>query len=250
MRRVGDDGRICLLTGASGVLGDGICRRFHDEWTIVAVGRSHLPAGTLPFPWPTPALRTSAGPRLFGLTVDLLGSDALHTIVEQTIAHFGEIDVLIHAARSTTRGPITSRSAALDSLEEQLRLNVVIAAELTTLVADRCWYGREDENRRRRRHVLNLSSTAGHRLYPGSGLGAYAAAKAGVDWLTRYQALELAELGVRANALAPNTFPGIVRTSAVLDAIARLDASDETGLILAIDRPGTWALADTGWPQA
>ena len=158
--------------------------------------------------------------------------------------------MLVHAARSTTRGPITRRSGALDSLDEQLRLNVVIGAELTTLVAEQCWHGREAENRRRRRHVVNLSSTAGHRSYPGSGLGAYAAAKAGGDWLTRYQALELDELGVRANAVAPDTFPGIVPTGAVLDAIDRFDSAEDTGVILAIDGSGTWALAEHARAEA
>jgi NAD(P)-dependent dehydrogenase (short-subunit alcohol dehydrogenase family) len=49
--------------------------------------------------------------------------------------------------------------------------------------------------------IVNIASIAGIRA--AGGIAAYAAAKAGLDHLTRVLALEWARFGVRVNALAP-----------------------------------------------
>ncbi|HEV8065934.1 MAG TPA: SDR family oxidoreductase, partial [Acidimicrobiales bacterium] len=160
---------------------------------------------------------------------------AVHSVLET----FGSVDVIVNAARRSWHGPIAAPGESLDSLEEQFYLNVVAPARLTALVADLSWRHSPETNRARHRHVVNLSSTAGHILYPGQGQGAYASAKAAVNMLTRHQAAELGAIGVRANAIAPNTFPHIVSTSSVVRAILDLDGSARTGGILVIDSDGS-----------
>jgi NAD(P)-dependent dehydrogenase (short-subunit alcohol dehydrogenase family) len=58
----------------------------------------------------------------------------------------------------------------------------------------------------RRGAIVNVSSVTGTRAFPG--VLAYCVSKAGIDQLTRCLALELAESGVRVNAVNP----GVVRT--------------------------------------
>jgi NAD(P)-dependent dehydrogenase (short-subunit alcohol dehydrogenase family) len=51
--------------------------------------------------------------------------------------------------------------------------------------------------------IINISSTAAFRSYPG--LGPYCVSKAGITMLTKVLASELAQNGIRVNAIAPGT---------------------------------------------
>lgn len=62
----------------------------------------------------------------------------------------------------------------------------------------------------------------------------YSASKAALDHLTRGIAAEFAEFGVRANAIAPNSFPALVPTERVAQAIAELDASSLSGGVFGV----------------
>jgi len=65
--------------------------------------------------------------------------------------------------------------------------------------------------------IVNVSSVTGLRAFPG--ILAYCVSKAGADQLTRCAALELAEKGIRVNAVNP----GVVRTN-----LHRRSGMDET----------------------
>jgi NAD(P)-dependent dehydrogenase (short-subunit alcohol dehydrogenase family) len=87
-----------------------------------------------------------------------------------------------------------------------------------------------------------VSSTAGIFVYPGQGQSAYAASKAALNTFTLHLADELEMVGVRVNAVAPNSFPSIVAESEVVNAIAELDAGKLNGEILVVDADGTYPL--------
>jgi len=47
-------------------------------------------------------------------------------------------------------------------------------------------------------------------------------------------ASEFRDLGVRVNAVAPDTFPGRVSTAEVLDAVLAFDKSQQTGQVVPV----------------
>jgi NAD(P)-dependent dehydrogenase (short-subunit alcohol dehydrogenase family) len=95
------------------------------------------------------------------------------------------------------------------------------------------------ENLARNRNVINISSTAGVYVYPDLGQSVYAATKAALNQLSYHLAAEFWDIGVRVNAIAPDSFPSRVQTGVVLDAIRRTDQGDRTGKVVIVDRLGT-----------
>ena len=79
--------------------------------------------------------------------------------------------------------------------------------------------------------IINVTSIEGLRAAPG--YAAYAAAKAGVLNLTKTAALELAPLGIRVNALAPDA----ILTEGLLELVP--ESVDHLGGMVPMGRPGT-----------
>lgn len=228
------DRRVCLFTGVSGTLGRDFVARYGHLYELVGVYHTTPPA--------TPARELSAsghGPEgsSFAVSTDLTGDGAVEELGEKVIDRFGSVDVVVNAAVYRRFGDVTDLPF-LESLDWQFYLNVVVPARLTAVLTRLAWRHTPEDNRRHRRNVVNLSSTAGHIVYAGRGQSGYAATKAALDTLTLHMAGELAPIGIRVNSVAPNTFPGLVPTESVSHAIVRFDQGDETGSILTIDTDG------------
>ncbi|MDF7663010.1 SDR family oxidoreductase [Erwiniaceae bacterium L1_54_6] len=103
--------------------------------------------------------------------------------------------------------------------------------------------------------ILNISSGLTRITYPGSGT--YASMKGAMEVLTRYQAKELGDRGIRVNILAPGAIEtdfggGRVRdTKEINDTIASLTALGRVGLPDDIGDAVSAILSDeTGWITA
>ncbi|WP_312837070.1 SDR family oxidoreductase [Pantoea sp.] len=100
--------------------------------------------------------------------------------------------------------------------------------------------------------ILNVSSGLARFTIPGAG--AYAAMKGAMEVLTRYQAKELGERGIRVNILAPGAIEtdfsgGVVRDNAELNAwVASQTALGRAGLPDDIGNAVAMLLSDeSGW---
>jgi NAD(P)-dependent dehydrogenase (short-subunit alcohol dehydrogenase family) len=228
--------RVCLLTGAGGRLGCAFIASCRTKYEIVAVYRSHIPLAPSQFQQlidplsPTALLADNENP-IYTVQADLCEDTDRRRVVEVALARFGTIDVIINAAATSTWGPIIGSSRVLDSAERQYLLNVVVPLQLTARVATQTWRNTPDENARRRRHVVNISSIGGRRLITGSGQGVYSATKAALNHLSRHMAFEFGGINVRVNAVAPCAFPRVVTTGSVIEAITTLDDSDKSGVV-------------------
>ena len=131
------------------------------------------------------------------------------TIIEQAVATFGGLDIVVNNAG-------INRPASIANLSERdFDLEVGVHLKGTTAVchhAARFW---TDRGPAAGRAIINTSSPVG--VHPMPDGGPYCAAKAGVAALTMVLAQELARLGVRANAIAPAARTRMVMASPSVD---------------------------------
>lgn len=242
-----DNQRVCLFTGASGRLGTAFCQRYADRYRIAAVYQSRPPSAPSQLAWPIDPLAGDA-PALdhpppqthpvFAIHADLRKPEELERVVELTLARFDRIDLLVNCAAYSIWGSLLNDDRALESLEQQLQMNVAVPLRLSMLVARRFWRDRAAENARRNRHIIHVSSMAGLQIYPDQGQAIYSASKAALNYLTMHMAQELRIINVRVNATAPNSFPHVITTESAADGLVRLDEGTANGKILVQDRDG------------
>jgi len=232
--------RVCLLTGASGELGEMFCRMFGGYYDIAAVYCHNLPKVPSQLQWFADPLNPHAGlaenqNRVFAVRADLCDEADLHRVVEVTLAHFGRIDLLVNAAAFSSMAPMLDGDGLYRNFHQQINVNVFVPLRLSALVAQKFWKNRDVENRQANRSIVNVSSTSGLYVYPDRGQSVYSASKAALNYLTLHMAGEFAPAGIRVNALAPTSFPSLIPTEAAADGIRRLSESDANGKILVLD---------------
>jgi 3-oxoacyl-[acyl-carrier protein] reductase len=126
----------------------------------------------------------------FGADVSL--STAVQSMVHDIEAKLGPVDILVNnAGMAAVRGLDITEADFDHTLEVNLKSAFLCTQAVLPGMRARRW-GR----------IVNLSSI-GARIGAGSVSIAYAAAKAGIEGLTRAYALRLASEGVTVNAVAP-----------------------------------------------
>ncbi len=233
--------KVCLITGASGLLGRSFCARYRDTYRIAAAYRRERPwfpsqdAGIVDPLDPQAAPAENAHP-IYAIQADLMQPGQARRVVEMTLAHYGRIDLLVNAAMSTLWSPMLDGTTRLvDSTSAQFAMAVDIPLRLATLVSQLFWQQEAHRNRELGRSVVNVSSVAGIRIYPGSGQSVYAASKAAMNHLTAHMAVEFGRVGIRVNATAANSFPQLVSVERAADAIHTLATDHRTGQLLVVD---------------
>jgi NAD(P)-dependent dehydrogenase (short-subunit alcohol dehydrogenase family) len=236
--------RVCLLTGASGRLGQAFCRLYRVTYDIVAVyRRSHpdVPSQLVRIIDPIrPGEASTANEHpVFAVRANLDDDREITRIVELALARFDRVDLLVHAAADTAfLGSTLEHDRRLDRIRAQMHLNVIVPLALSATVTRLFWRDRADENRANNRNVVHVSSVSGTQVFAHSGQSVYAASKAALDMAALHMAHELGAVGVRSNVLVPARFPDSVPTECVADMIARLDEGAWNGTKALIDARG------------
>jgi 7-alpha-hydroxysteroid dehydrogenase len=139
------------------------------------------------------------GRRALVVTIDVNDNDSLQDLVEQTIAEFGRVDVVVNNAGGTMPRPFLDTSPGF--LERSFHFNVTTAFILSKAAAPHMLAAG-------RGAIVNISSAIGR--LRDRGFVAYGTAKAALSHMTRLMAADLAPK-VRVNAIAV----GSVATSAL-----------------------------------
>jgi 3-oxoacyl-[acyl-carrier protein] reductase len=181
-------GRVALVTGASGGIGQAIARRLAAGGAALAVGYGSRaePAQELA------AAITGTGGRAVAVGADLRGAAGPGELVQAAQDALGPVDVLVSNAGLGRTQQLAEISS--DDFDEMLAVNL----RAPFLLAQRVIPGMAERGFGR---ILFISSVA---AFTGGIVGPhYAASKAGLHGLTHYLAARLAAAGITVNALAP-----------------------------------------------
>jgi NAD(P)-dependent dehydrogenase (short-subunit alcohol dehydrogenase family) len=236
--------RVCLLTGAGGRLGSDFCRRYRSRYDIVAVYRRRPPPVAHQDTWHVDPLNSQADlaadrDRVFAVRADLSDCNDLVRVVDTVLAVHGHVDLLVNAAVHARRDRLISLAEGSAWLDNAFYVNASVPIRLAAIIARRHWLWSREENAAMGRNIVNVSSSASIGLVSHAGLGVYSATKVALNMLSCHLAEELGPVGVRVNVLAPTSFPALIPTSAVSDAVVDLDQSGLTGCIVGLDETGT-----------
>jgi 3-oxoacyl-[acyl-carrier protein] reductase len=186
------DGQVVLVTGSSRGIGAVIAAAFAREGADVAVhGRDASAVQKVR------AEICGEGGQALAVTGELTEAAAVDDIRAQVEDTLGPLDVLVANAGGSPvpPGPIEEIS------EADFRRSVDVNLTATFLVVKAFLPGMKA---RGRGVILTMSSAASRRPTAQSP-AAYAAAKAGIEVLTKSLALQAGPAGVRVNCLAPET---------------------------------------------
>lgn len=214
------EGKHAVLTGGANGIGRVLAARFVELGaTVLVADRDEERLASL---------REEAGERLLTTTCDLLSSASIATMMDEALARLGRIDILANVAGgsgksawfATEEGKAHHLVEELPEAEWDFCLDLNLKHPFLTIQ-------RVIPHMKARGHgrIVNFSSIAS---YSGisddrGAYAAYAAAKAGVEGLTRQLARALGPHGITVNAVCP----GGVATDLILQ---RIRENEERGL--------------------
>ena len=186
------DGRVAAVIGGAGVLGGVICQGLADAGAFVAVLDRSRERGE-----ERAAAIISGGGRAAAIVVDATIPEAVEGARREVEARLGPVDILINAPGVNSSTPFFDIDLA--------EWHSILDANLTSVFVACQVFARAMVDRGQGGSIINISSASSGP--PLSRVLTYSVAKAGVNNLTQYLALELAPHGIRVNAIAPGFFP-------------------------------------------
>jgi NAD(P)-dependent dehydrogenase (short-subunit alcohol dehydrogenase family) len=179
--------KIFLVTGASSGLGQAIAR--------AAVAAGHKVIGTIRREADREALEALGPGHAKAAFLDVTAFDVIDRTVDQIQKQHGPIDVLINSAGYGHEGVL--EESPLEEMRRQLDVNLFGAVAMMKAILP-------SMRRRRRGHIINITSIAGYVGLPG--IAYYTASKFALEGVSEVLAKEVAPFGVKVTAVAPGSF--------------------------------------------
>jgi NAD(P)-dependent dehydrogenase (short-subunit alcohol dehydrogenase family) len=182
-------GKVLVVTGSGGVLGQAVAAVLRAHGATLAL-IDHAPA-----PVAAATAPSAQAPATFHYGgIDLALEDAARSVMERIAKDAGRLDGLINVAGGFLWEKLAG--GTLESWDAMYRLNLrtaVVACRSALPFLLQAGGGR----------IVNVGAMGAMRA--ASGMGAYAASKAGVAKLTEALADELKDKGITVNAILPST---------------------------------------------
>lgn len=196
-------GRTALVTGGATGIGKEICRVLGQHGARIAMlsRKAEILAAT------TEELHAEGIDASFEVA-DIRDADAVGRAIGDVMDRFGRIDILVNNAAGNFPAPMTSISP--NGFKAVVDIDLLGTYNVSKTVFD-AWMGANGGD------IVNISAPFELR---GVAMQAHvAAAKAGVDSLTRTCAVEWGPHGIRVNAVAPGSIAGTEGVKRFADAV-------------------------------
>jgi NAD(P)-dependent dehydrogenase (short-subunit alcohol dehydrogenase family) len=180
--------RVALVTGGAMGIGAEVCRRLAAADHQVLVADLDLDAARA-----TAQNLSADNGHAAALAMDVGRPESIAQVFQRVEREYGRCDMLVNCAGIAKVFPFID--FPLDNFVATMNVNVtgtLLCAQAAARLMLRRRWGR----------IVNIASVAGMRAV-GSGRTAYGTSKGAVIALTRQMAVELAEHGITANAVAP-----------------------------------------------
>lgn len=186
--------KVIVVTGGGSGLGKAMTKYFMELGAKVAITSRDLEK----LQTTAQELENETAGKCLALQCDVRHYDQVEAMLDNVLAAYGKVDVLLNNAAGNFISPTERLSAnAWDTI-----IDIVLkGSKNCTLAFGKHWIDKKQTNT----NILNIVTT-----YAWTG-SAYvvpsATAKAGVLAMTRSLAVEWAKYGIRTNAIAPGPFP-------------------------------------------
>lgn len=183
-------GKAALITGASGGIGGEVARALHGAGAIVGLSGTRVE--------PLEALAAELGGRAHVLPCNLSVAEEVEALMKRATEAMGQVDILVNNAGITRDGLMMRMSD--DDWAQVIEVNLTSSFRL-------CRAALRGMMKARWGRIINITSVVGTAGNPGQAN--YAAAKAGLQGLSKSLAQEVATRGITVNCVAP----GLVETA-------------------------------------
>lgn len=187
-RRMKCDGMTAVVTGASGPLGAATVLTLAREGADVA-GLSTKP---IEVQNPVAAQVTSLGRDFLPVQGHITSKDDVESMIDQVVARFGKIDLLVNVAGIDFRSPL--EDVTVEDWDAVMSVNVKGVFLCSVACAKQMM-------KQGHGNIVNVTGASAHRC--GPMMGAFGPSKAAVVNLTSQMAVEWARYGIRVNGVSP-----------------------------------------------
>lgn len=184
-------GQVCIVTGASSSIGEGVVKRLVEEGGNVVLMSRHLES--------LEAVRDRVGHKEQTVSVpcDITSeSQVLHSI-DRIASEYGHIDVLINNTGIITE-PSHFHLMSQKDIDDLINVNLLGMFHITKATLGRMV-------QIRRGSIVNVGSISAERAIPKVHLAVYSATKAAITMFTKSIAVEYARQNIRCNCVNPGT---------------------------------------------